>query len=213
MASTGGAKEQELREQEAEAFLSSITPSLVAQSGGGGITQTRTPQRSTSAKVAASPGVQNGHSGSQVVAGSVAASLSSNLQLMQAEEMRQKALKRIKATHRSVKDDPVIVSGGTPSPSKPVSPAATTTRGQNYPDLGFQSPQTKIVASASSKPTVVAGIQRPAPPPTIRSTSPIPQPQMNKSPSPQPIRSPSPQANKVSPQAPSSVAPYNASIV
>ena len=71
--------------------------------------------------------------------------------------MRQKALKRIKATHRSVKHDPVIVSGGTPS--------ATAKEGRVKPDMGA-APQTKVaVTSTSPKPAVVAGIRRPSPPP------------------------------------------------
>ena len=145
MANTGEANELQQREQEAEAFLASITPSLVAHS------TAHTSHPSASAKIAGT-GEQNGHGGSQTVGGSLGASLAINIQRIQAEEMRQNALKRIKATHRSIKQDPVIVSGGTTAKERRVETDA------------WAATQTKVaVPSASPKHAVVAGIRRPSP--------------------------------------------------
>ena len=116
--SAAEALERQQLEAEADAFLCNITPSLVRSaspqppvSSGvkkGPITQRVVsvpgPTTTSTRSIAASPG--NKH---------IIASLTTKIQQAEAEEKRQETLKRLKATHRSVNQENVIVSNPKPN--------------------------------------------------------------------------------------------------
>ena len=160
--------DEKAREQEAEAFLAAITPKLMANAGQtGGL-----PAGQKTVVKLDKPG--NGTSKQ------AASSLSANLSLLQREEARQQAVKRISQTHRSVKSPEKSSSdtnqSGTnnlkpvPSHSSPISstvtkpqPVKTSTPSSGTVTLGPSS-TAKLGLQRKISPTTIT---KPAPPPTL----------------------------------------------
>ena len=209
--SAAEARDREEREREAEAYLRSISPGLVGSSAsrqvlagraGGGVQQRSAPVGSIKTKtVVTQSGKPNSSGGGSTMQSIVVgqhqadalSSLTSNIQRMQAEEMRQNALKRIKATHRSVNEDQVITASSSPAsyttpkyggPVGNASQGGGSWRQKEQTDGPQQQTATIPVNAATNrspspvnrspspsqavkKSTVVAGIQRPAPPATV----------------------------------------------
>ena len=161
--------DEKAREQEAEAFLAAITPKLMANAGqAGGL-----PGSQKTVVKLDKPG-----SGTSKQA---ATSLSANLSLLQREEARQQAVKRISQTHRSLKSPERSNSDTNQSGTdnlKPASshssqtPISTVTKSQpvktSTPSSGTvtlgSSPTAKLSLQRKISPTTIT---KPAPPPTL----------------------------------------------
>ena len=173
------AKERQQREQEADAFLASLTPSLMNTGAIPAGKRSPQPQRA-SYKMNGNGTVTTRPSGATHNDKKVAAisALTSNLQLLEAEEKRQNALKRIKDTHRSVNEEKVIVGTAPSLPKNGLDnhPPSSTTKvhavpgGLFYPPISKVNVKEETDAATSTKSTAVSSVSKP-PPPSSAATS------------------------------------------